>query len=77
MYINTISVYADCSVDIADTSGREDFATMSVSLCSIFYKQQYCNIKQIICNTNFNIVLIINSKYFRQLQFQWRFFNNK
>ena len=40
MYINTISVYADCSVDIADTSGIEGVATISSSLRSIFYKQQ-------------------------------------
>ena len=40
MYINTISVCADCSVDIADTSGSEGLTTMSSSLRSIFYKQQ-------------------------------------
>ena len=40
MYINTISVCADCSVDIIDTPVREGLATISSSLCSIFYKQQ-------------------------------------
>ena len=40
MYINTISVCADCSVDIADTSGSEGLTTMSSSLRSIFYKHQ-------------------------------------
>ena len=40
MYINTISVFADCSVDIVDTSGSEGLAIMSSSIRSIFYKHQ-------------------------------------
>ena len=52
MYINTISVCADCSVDIADTSGSEGLTTMSSSLRSIFYTNSKYNTNKIVYNTN-------------------------